>query len=110
MNDYNRHSEAVGIPRYGVQDCTIPQEIATPLRARNDSVLGGWFFCMKLGNGWWLVGGGMPPPYGRLEKSQKPVDKSSIYAKIFKNIATRYGKEAVEDATSERGQWEPSAG
>ena len=34
---------------------------------------------------------------------KKTVDNSKIHAKIFKNIATQYEKEAAEDTRSEEG-------
>ena len=40
----------MGISRYAIQLRTIAQEIATPLRARNDVLIFGWSFYFTWGN------------------------------------------------------------
>ena len=80
--------QAVGISWYGVQNHTPPQEIATPLRARNDEVVLGWCFCMgRAIIGSWSVGLWSHPTEDR-ENLEKPVDNSKIRAKIY-NILQR---------------------
>ena len=49
-------------------------------------------------------------PYGGMEKSQKPVDNSFIYAKIFKILQRDTKKKQPKTPGAKRGQWEPSGG
>ena len=69
--------QAVGISRYGVQHHTTPQEIATPLRARDDGV-GERVVLIRLGGGRNLVGRVMTLPYkieGKISKNQLTIQK-----------------------------------